>query len=120
LFSFQSSEIFRKKNGFSEFAKKVWLKKPCFGSKTGVLWSNKGVSKYSKFSKNYEKMTSKLNFKNLEKLSMTRIPTLTFEFKFGMQGITVFLDSSQFHQDLTRAFFYQKLETTGVTNKAGF
>ncbi len=31
----------------------------------------------------------KLNFGNREKLVPTRIPTQTFEFKFGMQGLTV-------------------------------
>jgi len=74
---------------------------PVFGSKNPVLrqkqgfWGQKqGFPNiqnlwnirnwfYSKLSKNYEKMTLKLNFKNCEKL----VPTRTFEFKFGMQGL---------------------------------
>ncbi len=35
-----------------------------------------------------QKMMLKLNFENCEKLVQTRIPTQTFEFKFGMQGLT--------------------------------
>jgi len=41
----------------------------------------------SKFSKHFEKMTLKLYFENCEKRVPTRIPTWTFEFKFGMQSL---------------------------------
>jgi len=43
---------------------------------------------YSELSENYENMTLKLNFENCKKLVPTQIPTRTFEFKFGMQGLT--------------------------------
>jgi len=42
---------------------------------------------YSELSENYEKMTLISNFENWEKLVLTQIPTRTFEFKFGMQGL---------------------------------
>jgi len=39
-------------------------------------------------SKHYEKMKLKSNFENCEKLVQTQILTQTFEFKFGMQGLS--------------------------------
>jgi hypothetical protein len=88
-----------------------WVKKPIFGSKDPVfeaktgLWGQKqgfpnipNLRKiqnifYSKLSENYEKIMLKLNFENRKKLVPTQIPTRTFEFKFGMQGLITFLPS---------------------------
>jgi len=62
-----------------------------FGSKKPVFEAKTRVSKHSEFTeyyKNYKKIMLKLNFGNREKLVKTQIPTRTFEFKFGMQGLT--------------------------------
>ncbi len=75
--------------------------KPLFwGQKQGFLGQKQGFLNipnlrniqnffYSELSKNYEKMTLKLNFENCKKLIPTRIPTRTFQFKFGMQGLII-------------------------------
>ncbi len=77
-----------------------WVKKPCFWGKTGVLGSKTGVSKYYKltkfsefvlfwaFRKLQKKWRKNWTLKIREKLVPTWIPTRTFEFKFGMQGLT--------------------------------
>jgi len=73
-------------------------KKTCFGVKvqktgsiTGVgnipnLWKIRNLF-FSELSKNYEKITLKLNFGNREKLFQTQKPTRMFGLKFGMQGL---------------------------------
>ncbi len=70
-----------------------------FEAKTGVFGSKQGFPNipkfqkvqnlfYSRLSKNYKKMMLKPNFGNCKKLVPTQIPTRTFEFKLGMQGLT--------------------------------
>jgi len=98
LFRFWSSEIFRKNLFFPNLQK--FCKKSSeisSGQKTLFLRQKQGFANilnlwniqnllFSKFSKNYQKMTSKLNFYICEKLVPTQIPTRIFELEFGMQG----------------------------------
>jgi len=96
---FSKFRNFSGKPGFSEFAKILQKKfgnkfgsKPLFlrqkqgfwGQKQGFpnnpnLWNIQNLL-YSKFSENYEKMMSNLNFYFCKKL----VPTWIFEFEFGM------------------------------------
>jgi len=81
LFCFRSLKILRKK-----FGNKFGSKHGFWGQKQGFLnipnLRNIRNLFYSKFSENYEKAMSKLNFYFHKKL----IPTQIFEIEFGMQG----------------------------------
>jgi hypothetical protein len=58
-------------------------------AKMFVIFSRFRKIEISKLSKNIEKITLNSNFGNCEKLVPTRKLTRKFEFKFGMQGLTV-------------------------------
>ncbi len=72
---------------FEKKIRKVWVfesKNAIFGSKSsekfGKVWKSleKGFSKHSEISENYEKITLNLNFGNREKLVPTQKPTQKF------------------------------------------
>jgi hypothetical protein len=67
---FKNIQSFRTRENFAEIVRNKFgnnflflgQKNPVFEVKTGVLGSKTGVSEHSELSKNYEKMTLKLNF----------------------------------------------------------
>jgi len=90
---FELAKILRK------FCENSWEISSCLGLKTLFLRQKQGFPNipnlrdiqnlfYSKLFKNYKKITLKSNFRNCEKL----FPTQTFEFKFGLQGLTIVCD----------------------------
>ncbi len=100
---FSNSQKFCKNSSEISLGEKplFWVKKTCFwGKNRGLGVKNRGfqtlqiyrifgICSIPNFQKITKKMMLKSNFKNCEKLVPTQIPTQTFKFKFGMQGLRI-------------------------------